>query len=40
MDNTPGPADWTDDEKNQHCLLAMVGSGVGEIVGAMIYAGI
>ena len=38
INNTPGARDWNDADKDKHCLLAMVGSGVGEIVGALIYA--
>ena len=29
--------DWNEDKKNQQALLAMVGHGVGEIVGAIIF---
>lgn len=27
--------EWTSDEKNKHCLLSLVGLGIGEIIGAL-----
>ena len=28
---------WSDETKSKHCLLSLVGLGVGEIIGALIY---
>lgn len=37
MDATPACESWTDDMKDKHSLLAMVGVGLGEIIGALAY---
>jgi hypothetical protein len=37
MDVTPKDKDWTPSFKNKQCLLAMVGLGVGEIAGSLLF---
>lgn len=37
MENTMDNRGWDPDKKNQYALLAMVGLGVGEILGAIVF---
>lgn len=37
MKNDPASKDWTPDHKTKQCLLAMIGQGVGEILGALVF---
>jgi predicted MFS family arabinose efflux permease len=37
IDATPAHNSWTPQTKTQYCLLALVGQGIGEIIGSVLY---
>jgi hypothetical protein len=37
MDAVPSKHAWSPQLKNKNCLLAMVGLGIGEIIGAILF---
>ena len=37
MNNTPVDKDWDPNHKTKMCLLAMIGLGIGEIAGVLLF---
>ena len=37
INNTPQDSNWSTEQKSKYCLLSLVGLGIGEIIGALLF---